>query len=337
MHTQPPHTHAPRPPLSVVIPTWNARRFLPAVLQALRSELTSDDEIILVDNASRDHAGAWAQRHARDVRVVMLPVNRGFAGGTNAGIAVATHDLLLLCNDDALVEPGSIAALWAPIAHAPNTGAAAGVLLNSRRPRTVASAGIAVRHDGVAVDYAIGQPVATLPTTPYPVFGASGGFALLRRAMLTDCGTFAASFFNYLEDADLAWRARLRGWETYVAPGARARHVCSASGSGLKQRLLARNRLRLLVRCLPAPLLRECLPSIALYDALAVLYGLWRAHDIAAGRLAVLPELPALLRQRRTIQTRRTAPIAMLRAWLQPAPHPWRAHRVHHQMQQALR
>lgn len=337
MHTHAQPTHPPRPPLSVVIPTWNARRFLPAVLQALRSQLTADDEIILVDNASRDHAGAWAQRHARDVRVIMLPANRGFAGGTNAGIAVATHDLLLLCNDDALVEPGSIAALWSALAHAPNVGAVAGVLLNSRRPCVVASAGIAVRRDGVALDHAIGQHVANLPTAPHPVFGASGGFALLRRALLTDCGTFAASFFNYLEDADLAWRARLRGWETVVAPGARARHVCSASGSGLKQRLLARNRLRLVVRCMPTPLLTECLPSIALYDALAVMYGLWRAHDIAAGRLAVLPELPALLRQRRAIQSRRTAPVAALRAWLQPAPLAWRAHRLHHQLQEALR
>ncbi len=316
-----------RPAISAVIPTWNGLRYLPACLSALRAQLGPGDEIVLVDNASRDRAGDWARRHAPDVRVLALPENLGFAGGTAAGIAAARGELLLLINDDAMAEPGCVASLWAALRDAPQAGAAAGALTFSRRPTTVASAGIVFQRDGIATDLHLGLPVEQLPPRPTPIFGASGGLALLRRALIADVGSFEPAFFNYLEDADLAWRARLRGWGSLLAPAARARHVYSATagqGSPFKQRLLGRNRLRVIVRCLPGPLLRECFMSILAYDLLAVGYGVLRGQlAIVAGRLAAMGELPALLAQRRAIQARRTASIGELASWVSPAPPPW--------------
>jgi GT2 family glycosyltransferase len=193
----------------------------------------------------------------------------------------------------------------------------------------------------VATDLHLGTPVAAMPVGPVEIFGASGGLALLRRAMLDDVGVFAGDFFSYLEDADLAWRARLRGWGAVLAPGARARHVYSATGgqgSPFKQRLLGRNRLRLIVRCLPAPILRECVPAILRYDLLAAAYGLLRSQPaIAAGRLEALRELPALLAQRRQIQAGRTASIAELSAWVEPAPSPIAALRAQRRLTALLR
>jgi GT2 family glycosyltransferase len=158
------------------------------------------------------------------------------------------------------------------------------------------------------------------------VFGASGGLALLRSELLADVGLLEESFFAYLEDADLAWRARLQGWGCVVAPKARASHVYSATGghgSPLKARLLARNRLRLLARCWPTALLLRCAAAIARYDGLAMGYGLYTGQRaIVAGRLAFLGELRIALGQRRAIQAGRTAPVRRLHAWLEPAPAP---------------
>ena len=316
-----------RPPISAVIPTWNGLRYLPACLSALQAQLSPRDEIVLVDNASRDQAGAWARRYAPTVRILSLEQNLGFAGGTAAGLAVAHGELLLLINDDAMAEPGCVSALWAALRDHPAAGMAAGVLTFSRRPELIASAGIRFQGDGVAIDHQLGAHLNTLPQHPVPLFGASGGLALLRRELLTDVGSFEPSFFNYLEDADLAWRAQLRGWGCVLAPTARARHVYSATsgqGSPFKQRLLARNRLRVIVRCIPGPILAECLPHVLVYDLLAILYGLVRRQPaIARGRFDVLRELPLLRRQRQTIQARRTASLDSLRLWIDPAPPPW--------------
>ncbi len=317
-----------RASLSVVIVSWNGMRQLSECLDALLPQLPLDAEVILVDNGSTDGTPAWAQAHHPPLRVIVLPENLGFAGGVNVGLRAARGDLLLLINDDAFVEPNFIAELLDVMGQQPDVGAASGVLLFAHRPEIVASAGIRVRRDWLALDLWAGKRATDLPSDPQPIMGASGGAALYRRALLEDIGLMEPNFFNYLEDVDLAWRALLRGWRSVVVPQARARHVYSATagqGSPFKQRLLGRNRLRVIARCLPTDLAAPCLPAILAYDLLALAYSAFtRRPAIARGRLAALRDLPQLLRERRAIQSGRRASTSDLARWIEPAATPWR-------------
>ena len=56
------------------------------------------------------------------------------------------------------------------------------------------------------------------------IFGACGGAALYRKAMLDQIGLFDEDFFAYHEDVDLAFRARLFGWKCMYVP---VRESCS--------------------------------------------------------------------------------------------------------------
>ncbi|HEU5100700.1 MAG TPA: glycosyltransferase family 2 protein [Roseiflexaceae bacterium] len=315
------------PAISVVIVSWNGMRQLPECLAALLPQLPPNAEVILVDNGSADGTASWVRSNYPQIRVIALPNNLGFAGGVNAGLRIARGELLLLINDDAFAEPGFVDALLDVMAQQPEIGAAGGLLLFAHRPEIVASAGIRVRRDWLALDLWAGREAAELPAEPQPILGPSGGAAIYRRALLEDIGLMEASFFNYLEDVDLAWRALLRGWRSVVVPGARARHVYSATagqGSAFKQRLLGRNRLRVIVRCLPAELAGRCLPTILAYDLLAIVYGVLTRHPaIAAGRLAALRDLPQLIRERLAIQSRRSASADEIMRWIEPAGPPW--------------
>ncbi len=327
--------------LSVVIVTWNGLRFLDACLRHVAAQLPPDSEIVVVDNGSVDGTVAWLAHAWPMVQRVLLPANLGFAGGVNAGLRVAQGELLLLLNNDAFVETGCVAALTGAMESFPQAGAVAGVLTFDHRPDLVASAGIHARCDGVALDLWAGRAVESLPAAPQPVLGASGGLALYRRAMLEDTGLMAPEFFSYLEDADLAWRALLRGWTCVVAPAARARHVYSATGgqgSPLKQRLLGRNRLRAIIRCFPAGVLRACLPAIVAYDLLAVAYAAGsRMPAMIAGRIEALRDCRLLLHERRAIQSRRMVTDAAFARWLEPAPPPWQTLRARRRLDALLR
>src|SRR5262245_14245521 len=328
-------------PLSTVIVSWNGMRYLPRSLGALLPQLPDGAEVVLVDNGSSDGMAAWARATYPRANVIQLAENLGFAGGVNAGLRAARGALLLLLNDDAFIAPGFVEALLDAMNRLPEIGAAGAVLLFDHRPDLVASAGIRVRRDGLALDLWAGQPVVALPTEPQEMFGPSGGAALYRRAMLEDIGLMEPGFFSYLEDVDLAWRARLRGWRSVAVPPAQARHVYSATGgqgSAFKQRLLGRNRVRVIVRCVPDAMLLRCLPAILSYDLLAIIYGaLARQPALISGRLAALRELPALLRQRRAIQGQRTAPIAAITRWLDPVGTPWETLREQRRLDAILR
>ncbi len=313
--------------LSVIIVTWNGLRYLSDCLAALAPQLPDAAEVIIVDNGSTDGTCAWLRLHYPKVTIVALHENAGFAGGTVAGLRVAHGDLLLLLNNDAFVEPGFVAALLDAMRICSDIGAAGGVLTFAHRPDLVASGGIRLRCDGVALDMWPGRAVSDLPVAPVAIAGPSGAAAIYRRAMLEDVGLMEPSFFAYLEDVDLALRGLLRGWKSVVVPTARARHVYSATsvqGSPFKQRLLGRNRLRVLVRCFPAPLLMRCLPTMLLYDMLAISYAVvGQQPAMIEGRIAALREVPRLLRERHEIQKRRTAPLIDIERWLEPWSVPW--------------
>ena len=71
--------------------------------------------------------------------------------------------------------------------------------------------------------------------TPGAVFGVSGAAGCYRRAMLDDVAiageVFDEDFFAYREDADLAWRAQLLGWDALYVPEATA-HARPARHAG---------------------------------------------------------------------------------------------------------
>ena len=125
------------------------------------------------------------------------------------------------------------------------------------------------------------------------MFGASGCVALYRAEMLAQIGGFDSEFFAYLEDVDVAWRARAAGWEAFYEPAAVAHHRGSAStgeGSARKYRLVGRNRVRLLARNATTRQLARNLLGILLYDSAYILYVALSDRTLAPlrGRLAGL-------------------------------------------------
>lgn len=307
--------------VSVIVVTWNGLRVLQDCIAALAAQ-TQPHELVVVDNGSTDGTREWLAQHARQAKVLALPHNLGFAGGNNVGLRAATGDCLILLNNDTIAPPEFVERLIAPLRGDAPLGSVAGVLTFAHRPELVASAGISVGCDGLHRDVWAMTAVAELPSAPVEVFGASGGAVCYRRTALEDVGLLDEGYFAYLEDADLAWRLRLRGWNCVVAPDARVRHIYSATsgqGSPFKQRLLARNRWRLILRCFPGALLRQHWPAIIRYDLLAMAYGILRRQPaIITGRLAVWRQLPDLLAQRRALKQQQRVRGRTLGRWLDP-------------------
>lgn len=225
-------------------------------------------------------------------QIRQLAENRGFAGGVNAGVDAVQGEWIALVNDDATVAENYVDQLLA-VTRDDSVGAVAAQMRFAARPDLVNSAGIAVDRLGVAVDRLLGTPVATAPTEPHEVFGACGGAALLRKAMLDDVGGLDDRFFAYLEDVDLAWRARSRGWRCIHAPAAVVWHHHSASashGSEFKFYLSGRNRVRLLAKNATGSQLLRHLGPIVAYDLFYVIFVGVRHRTISPvrGRLAGL-------------------------------------------------
>lgn len=236
-----------RPLLSVLLVTWNGWTLLERCLRSLEAEgdAVGAIEIVVVDNASSDSTGERLASLYPQVRYLRLPDNRGFAAGNNAGLPLATGELIFLLNNDTVVEPGAIAALLAAAAERPEFSIFAPQMLRMHQPTVVDNRGIYLDRSGHLRQLDAG--VDTLPCRPTSeIFGASGGAALIRRGVIDRCGLFDESLGSYLEDGDFACRVRAAGFRTLHVPGSHILHEGSATGDRLPERklhLIQRNML----------------------------------------------------------------------------------------------
>jgi len=71
-------------------------------------------EIIVIDNASQDDTPEKLKQLVsgkKNVKLVLNPTNRGFPGGNNDGVNIASGEILILLNSDTIVPPGAVGRL----------------------------------------------------------------------------------------------------------------------------------------------------------------------------------------------------------------------------------
>lgn len=270
--------------VTAVVPTLGRSPLLVPCLEALRRE---GAEIVLVDQGETavEIPAGLADRVLRPGR------NLGFAVGTNLGIAEAAaagSEGIATVNDDALVEPGWLAALVAALEADPEVAAVQGVNLQMDQPGLVDGCGIAWNQWWQAVQVDHGRPAPPVTAEPREIFGVSATAALYRRAALQDIGgeTFDPDLVSYYEDVDLAVRLRAAGWGALLVPAARVRHGGSVTGRTLSRerwRLIYGNRYLVVSRLL-GWVFPVRLPVLVLRDGIDLGRALLRGdRELAAG------------------------------------------------------
>jgi len=304
-----------QPMLSVIIPNWNGAQHLPTCLEALRCQTYRRLEVILVDNASTDGSVGLVKTGYPDVHVLTLDRNLGLTGGINRGIQVARGELIASLNNDTEVAPTWAEELVRALLAHPDAGMAASKMLLFDRRDVLHSAGDACGVDGIPINRGVWQRDEGQFDHDEYIWGACGGAATYRRAMLEDIGLFDEDLFMYCEDVDLNWRAQLAGYACVFVPRAVVYHRLSATGGGpIASFYTGRNTLWVLAKDYPGDLWRRHWRAILkaqlaiTRDALKA----WRGEAARArlqGQLAGLLGLPRWLRKRPAVQAKRRVPV----------------------------
>jgi len=263
--------------VSIVIPNWNGRRWLPGCLAALSAQDRPPDEVIVVDNGSTDGSLEYLATSHPDVRVVALDHNTGFAHAANVGVRAARSELVALINTDVELAPDWLARMERRLAADAEAASVACKMLSLDRPEIVYDAGDVLRRDGACEQRGRFERDEGRFDQPGEVFGACAGAALYRRDAVLGVGGFDERYFAYLEDVDLALRLRLAGWGCLYEPAV-ALHAGEGSShqlSGTHVYLVARNTLLLVAKAFPL----SWLPFVAYRQTS------WLWHAGRSGRL----------------------------------------------------
>lgn len=223
-------------PVLVSIVTCNHEVYIKACLESVLQQ-TVPVRTKLIDNASRDDT----LRRARSVAGVEIEesgVNLGYSVAHNRNLKGERFSCALLLNPDVVLTPAFLETVLETLADHPEVGLAGGKLLrmddHGRPVRqntefVLDSTGIYFTPQQRHFDRGSNEPDRGQYDRVEAVFGITGAALLVRRPLYDDFleveGEFLdEDFFAYREDADLSWRARLRGWEALYIPDAVAYH-----------------------------------------------------------------------------------------------------------------
>ena len=177
--------------ISVIIPSYNADKWLSATVASVRAQSRPADEVIVVDDGSTDGTEDLCRGFGLDVRYVRRE-NGGLAAARNTGVANTTGEWLLFLDADDILLPDALASL-ASTAAAMDAGVVYGFVLQRQDCTTEAKL-----HGR---PYAVGEPPVPAKAhfwwTPIP----TAGCALISRSLNARVGGFDENF-RQVEDAE---------------------------------------------------------------------------------------------------------------------------------------
>lgn len=210
---------------SVIIPSYNEAEMLRMCLDSIHQFTPEPHEIIVVDNGSTDHTMDVCRQYR--CKFIRFPANRGFPAACNAGLRLATGDLLLLLNNDVIVANNWLRNMHACLCHdesvgivGPYTNYASGQQQMSEVPYVSLEQYMRLRPHMNASD-----PARYVQTERLV------GFCMLfRRRLMQEIGLLDERFSpGHYEDDDYCHRARMAGYKLMIAGDTFVHHHGSLS------------------------------------------------------------------------------------------------------------
>jgi N-acetylglucosaminyl-diphospho-decaprenol L-rhamnosyltransferase len=221
--------------VAAVVVDYRAGDVLASCVASLLDEQVG--QVIVVENGPGDGARQSLAAAGLGVPVVVPGRNLGYGAGANRGVAASGHvPYVLVCNPDLRVHPGAVGALVAALEARPAWAIVGprivtpegGVYPSVRRFPSMADAaghallGLFDPDNRFSRRY---RPPGVGGDEPAPADWVSGACFLIRRRAMEELGGFDESYFMFVEDMDLCWRARQAGWGVGVQPAATVTHL----------------------------------------------------------------------------------------------------------------
>jgi GT2 family glycosyltransferase len=228
--------------ISVIIVSWNARDYLRDCLDSIyQTGESCVQEIIVVDNASKDGSPEMVAEHFPEVTLIKSEENLGFARANNLAMEHAKGSIFALVNSDVIVHEGCLEKLAVFLDDHPDigmvgprvTGGDGNLQRTCRKMPTFWNTVCRILVlDRIFPDWQIFSGFE-VPYSSYDKYMEaevlSGCFCVARKKAVDEVGGMDERFFFYAEDIDWCKRFRDAGWKLMFVPEATATHFGGGS------------------------------------------------------------------------------------------------------------
>jgi riboflavin kinase/FMN adenylyltransferase len=218
--------------VSVAILNYNGEGHLTTYLPSVIEHSPQNSKVLVIDNGSTDNSMTYLKSVKKEIDVIKLYKNHGFAGGYNQGISQINTPYVLLLNSDVRVTDNYLQPLIELLEDDKSIGAVQPKILSDREPALFEYAGASGGFlDILGYPYCRGRIFDTVEVDEgqyneaSEIFWASGAAMLVRTELFKEIGGFDKDFFAHQEEIDLCWRMKRAGYKIFVEPASIVYHL----------------------------------------------------------------------------------------------------------------
>jgi GT2 family glycosyltransferase len=243
--------------VAIVILNWNGMKMLQQFLPSVIAH-SSGAQIYVVDNASTDHSVEFVRSTFPDVKLIVNSENNGYSSGYNKGLKHIEAEYYVLLNSDVDVKPHWITPIT-DLMDSDRTIAACQPKILSYNDQTMfeyaGAAGGFIDKDGFM--FCRGRIFNHFEKDEgqydgiKEVFWASGACLFIRADLFHEVGGLDDDFFAHMEEIDLCWRLKNKGYRILFNSDSVVYHVGGGTlskNNPIKTYLNFRNNLYLLTK-----------------------------------------------------------------------------------------
>jgi len=267
---------------AIVILNWNGEKYLQQFLHTLiENTQLSGAEIIVADNASTDSSLLVLKNKFPEMKTIVLDKNYGFAEGYNRALSQIDADYYVLLNSDVEVTSGWLEPLISYMNEHTDVVACQPKIRSYFNREYFEHAGAAGGFiDKFGFPFCRGRVLGTAEKdngqhdTITDIFWATGACLVVRSKIFWKVGGLDNDFFAHMEEIDLCWRFKSRGYRLVCIPESVVYHVGGGTlnvESPFKTYLNFRNNLLMLYKNLPAKLLDDTMFWRTIFDYIAAI------------------------------------------------------------------
>lgn len=211
-----------KPLASVIIVTYNAKKYVNACLRAVYQNNYPNFEVVVVDNGSSDGTKEeLTQRFGlhSNFHFLELGENKGPAYARNYGVNHSQGQYLAFLDSDTLPQPDWLSAIVDCFEKDKTVGAVQCKLLLASFPDCYDYAGDYLGNFGFLIQRAKEKEIdkGQYDRQDEILSAKSAGMGI-RRNVFDSIGGFDADYFMFLEETDLGWRTWLAGYRVIFLP-----------------------------------------------------------------------------------------------------------------------
>ncbi len=302
--------------IAVVVLNWNGKVWLEKFLSTLVKH-SQEATVFLADNASTDNSVEFVSNNFPTVKIIINPINGGYAKGYNDALNQINSEYFVLVNSDIEVTEDWLYSLICLMDSDNKIAACQPKILDYRKRNTFEYAGASGGFiDNLGYPFCRGRVFDDLEqdkgqyNNAIEVFWATGACLFVRASHFYKIGGFDEDFFAHQEEIDFCWRLKNKGYKIMVQPKSVVYHVGGGTlneESAFKTHLNFRNNLFMLFKNLPASLIFTIIPTRLMLDGIAALTflkrkkGLQHILAIAKAHFIFYFEIPKLMAKRKKI------------------------------------